>query len=188
MTASDSPRPQDARPSRLRLPVIAWVFAVACLAVGGAMVALGVGYLRCSRVNAQVQAAVSEISMIIGGARQNYGKYGYSGLTTAVAIGSRVIPEARADGGGMTATNGYAGAITLIDNSAKMAGTAILSYADVPAAQCAQIVAAVRPLTREIGVQGIVVTRPDGTIAATGLDAQCASAAGVKIDFVFGRI
>ena len=107
-------------------------------------------------------------------------------MTTAVAVGSRVIPDSRADSGGRTATNGYGGAITLVDNSTRTAGTAVLSYADVPAAQCARIVAGLRPLVREIGVQGRAVTRPDGTIDAARLDTQCASAAGVRMAFVFG--
>lgn len=186
-SASEAQLPRHARATRAPVPARGWLAVAASLALAAAMLTLGLGYYRCSRVNAEVQGTISEVSLIIGGARQDYGQYGYSGVTTAVAIGARVIPETRADGSGATATNGYGGAITLVDNSAKTAGTAILSYADVPAAQCAQIADAVRPLTREIVVQGETVTRPDGTLAAARLRALCASASGVRIDFVFGR-
>ena len=186
-SASETPLPRDVRVARAPVSARAWLAGAASLVVAAAMLTLGLGYYRCSRVNAEVQGTISEVSLIIGGARQDYGQYGYSGVTTAVAVGARVIPETRADGSGATATNGYGGAITLVDNSAKTAGTAILSYADVPAAQCAQIVDAVRPLTREIAVQGETVTRPDGRLAPARLRALCAAASGVRIDFVFGR-
>lgn len=188
MSESELLRPDAARPARARPSVKTCAFGVACLVVCAATLEFGIGYFRCAHANAQVQSTISEISMIIGGARQSYGQYGFSGLTTAVAIGARVIPVARAASGSMTATNGYAGALTLVDNSAKIAGTAMLGYTKVPSAQCAQIVAAVRPLTRAIDVQGARVTHPDGTIIAATLDARCASAVDVKIDFVFGRI
>ena len=114
----------------------ALVFSMLGLVIGGIVLALGISYYQNAQTNAQVQGTISEISAIIGGAQQNYGQYGYAGLTTAVAVGSRVIPDTRADAGGATATNSYSGAITLEDNSATTPSTAKLSYANVPASQC----------------------------------------------------
>ena len=75
----------------------ALVFSMLGLVIGGIVLALGISYYQNAQTNAQVQGTISEISAIIGGAQQNYGQYGYAGLTTAVAVGSRVIPDTRAD-------------------------------------------------------------------------------------------
>ena len=164
----------------------AFVLGVLGMLAGVFIFVFGLGCCRCAHVNAQLQATVCEIGTIMDAARQNYGMHGYSGLTTAVAIGARVIPDARVDIGGVTATNRYAGAITLVDNSARMAGTAVLSYAGVPGLQCARMVAAVQSRAREIDVQGVAVKRVDGSVDAASLGVQCATPARVKIDFIFG--
>ena len=165
----------------------ALVFSMLGLVIGGIVLALGIGYYQNSQANAQVQGTISEISAIIGGAQQNYGQYGYSGLTTAVAVGSRVIPDTRADVGGTTATNSYSGAITLVDNSAATPSTAKLSYANVPAAQCTQLINGAQSLARRITIGTTDVKPLDGVINVASVNAQCTSAASVAIDFVFGR-
>jgi hypothetical protein len=165
----------------------ALVFSMLGLVIGGIVLALGIGYYQSSQANAQVQGTISEISAIIGGAQQNYGQYGYSGLTTAVAVGSRVIPDTRADVGGATATNSYSGAITLVDNSGTTPSTAKLSYANVPASQCTQLINGAQSLARRITIGTTDVKPLDGVIDVVRVNTQCTSAANVAIDLVFGR-
>ena len=165
----------------------ALVFSMLGLVIGGIVLALGIGYYQSAQSNAQVQGTISEISAIIGGTQQNYGQYGYNGLTTAVAVGSRVIPDTRADVGGATATNSYSGAITLVDNSATTPSTAKLSYANVPAAQCTQLINGAQSLARRVTIGTADVKPLDGAIDIVRVNTQCTSAANVSIDFVFGR-
>jgi hypothetical protein len=165
----------------------ALVFSMLGLVIGGIVLALGISYYQNAQTNAQVQGTISEISAIIGGAQQNYGQYGYAGLTTAVAVGSRVIPDTRADAGGATATNSYSGAITLVDNSATTPSTAKLTYANVPAAQCTQLVNGAQSLARRVTIGTTDVKPLDGAIDVARVNAQCTSAGNVAIDFVFGR-
>ena len=157
------------------------------LVIGGIVLALGIGYYQTSQANAQVQGTISEVSAIIGSAQQNYGQYGYNGLTTAVAVGSRVIPDTRADRGGTTATNSYSGAITLVDNSATTPSTAKLSYANVPASQCTQLINGAQTLARQITVGTADVKPLDGAIDIARVNAQCIAAPAVVVDFIFGR-
>jgi len=173
--------------SRHRQRGNALVFTMLGLVIGGIVLALGIGYYQNAQTNAQVQGTISEISAIIGGAQQNYGQYGYAGLTTAVAVGSRVIPDTRADTGGATATNSYSGAITLVDNSATTPSTAKLTYANVPASQCTQLVNGAQSLARRVTIGTTDVKPLDGTIDVARVNTQCTSAANVAIDFVFGR-
>lgn len=175
------------RPSPRRQRGNALVFSMLGLVIGGIVLALGISYYQSSQANAQVQGTISEISAIIGGAQQNYGQYGYSGLTTAIAVGSRVIPETRADTGGATATNSYSGAITLVDNSADTPSTAKLTYANVPATQCTQLINGAQSLARRVAIGATDVKPLDGTIDVTRLNTQCTSATSVAIDFIFGR-
>src|ERR1700749_1476057 len=154
----------------------ALVFSMLGLVIGGIVLALGIGYYQNSQANAQVQGTISEISAIIGGAQQNYGQYSYSGLTTAVAVGSRVIPQTRADAGGTTATNSYSGAITLVDNSPATPSTAKLSSANVPTSQCTQLINGAQSLARRITVGTTYVKPLDGTIDVVSVNAQCTSA------------
>ena len=165
----------------------ALVFSMLGLVIGGIVLALGITYFQASQANAQVQATVSEIGAIIGSAQQNYGSFGYSGLTSAVAVGSRVIPEIRADAGGKSATNAYSGAITLVDNSGATPDTARLSYANVPASQCSQIVNGAQALAREVAVAAADVKPLDGMLDIGKAVSQCTSAASVTIEFVIGR-
>jgi len=165
----------------------ALIFSMLGLVVGGIVLAMGIGYYQSSQSSAQVQSTIGEVSGIIGAAQQNYGQYGYSGLNTAIAVGSRVIPETRADSNGRSAKNSYSGAITLVDNSAAVADTAKLSYANVPSAQCAQIINGAQSLARQVVVAATDVKAIDSSVDLAKLNTQCTSASTVTVDFVFGR-
>jgi type II secretory pathway pseudopilin PulG len=179
--------PSNRLSSRRRQRGNALVFSMLGLVIGGIVLALGISYYQTSQSNAQVQSTVSEVTTIIGNAQQNYGQYGYTGLTTPVAVGSRVIPETRADASGKSATNSYSGAITLVDNSGTTPDTAKLSYANVPASQCSQVINGAQSLARQIVVATTDVKPLDGKVDIVKVATQCTSAANVTIDFVFGR-
>lgn len=164
----------------------ALVFSMLGLVIAGIVLALGIGYYQSSQANAQVQSTIGEIGSIIGAAQQNYGQYGYTGLTTAIAVGSRVIPETRVDANG-NARNSYSGAITLTDNSTNTPDTAALGYANVPSAQCAQIINGAQSLARQVVVGNQVVKQMDAQMDVARLNAECVAATNVTIGFVFGR-
>jgi type II secretory pathway pseudopilin PulG len=185
-----APTPPAPRPlQRHRRPPRgnALVFSMLALVIGGIVLALGVGYYQNSQANAQVQSTISEIGAIIGSAQQNYGQYGYTGLTTAIAVGSRVIPETRADSTGRSARNSYSGQITLQDNSGNTPDTAALTYTGVPSSQCTQIINGAQSMTRQIAVGTTEVKPLDSPIDVAKVNAQCVAAASVTINFVFGR-
>ncbi len=165
----------------------ALVFSMLALVIGGIVLALGISYYQNSQSNAQVQSTIGEVSSIIGAAQQNYGQYGYTGLTTAIAVGSRVIPETRADANGRTARNSYSGQITLVDNSGNTPDTAVLSYTNVPASQCTQIINGAQSVSRQIVVGQTEVKPLDSPIDIAKLNTQCNAASTATLDFVFGR-
>jgi hypothetical protein len=187
MRSVPASRLHPARSFRRRQSGNALVFSMLALVIGGIVLALGIGYYQSAQANAQVQGTISEVSAIIGNAQQNYGQYGYAGLTTAVAVGSRVIPDTRADAGGTSATNSYSGAISLIDNSAATPSTAKLTYANVPASQCTQLVNGAQSLARQVTVGSADVKPLDGSVDIVRLNTQCTGASSVSVDFVFGR-
>jgi hypothetical protein len=86
-----------------------------------------------------------------------------------------------------TANNKYSGAITLVDNSLTTPGTALLTYANVPAEECSGIVNGTQSLARQMAVAGTEVKPLDGQINLATLNTQCISAANVAITWTISR-
>ena len=68
-----------------------------------------------------------------------------------------------------------------------MAGTALLTYANVPQEVCVSVVNGTQALARQVNVNGVAVKPLDGVVAVGTLTAQCISAAAVPITWTLGR-
>ena len=164
----------------------ALVFALLGLVIGGIVLALGVTQFGDSERGASSQATISEINSIIGSAKENFGQYNYSGMTTAAAITGRIIPENLA-ATSTTAQNKYGGNITLVDNSSTTSGTALLTYTNIPNSACVRIVNGTHELARRVQVGGTDVKPLDGSISVNSLNTQCGSSSAVTIAWTIGR-
>ena len=162
------------------------LFTLLAMVIGGIVVSVGITQYQDADRAASVQGTVAEVNTIIGNAKQNYGQYSYNALTTAVAVGSRVIPESLQVTPG-TANNKFGGSISLVDHGATTQGTALLTYAGVPREICTSIVNGTHGLARRVIVAGTDVKPLDSVVDVTVMNTQCTSAAAVTIAWVLGR-
>jgi hypothetical protein len=163
------------------------LFTLLAMVIGGIVVAVGITQYQDADRAAQVQSTVTEVNSIIGNTKQNYGQYSYVGLTTAVAVGSRVIPPslAVATAAG-TASNKFGGAITL-DASTTVAAGANLAYAAVPADICTALVNGTQGLADTVQVGAQPIKTAGGPVDVAGLNTGCTSGPNVTITWTFGR-
>ncbi|MES2887755.1 MAG: type 4 pilus major pilin [Pseudomonadota bacterium] len=164
----------------------ALLYTLLALVLGGIGLAVGVNQYQEAERATSVQASVGEINSIIGAAKQNFGQYNYAGLTTAAAVGSQVIPAGMATSA-TVAANKFGGAVTLVDHNLTTPGTALLSYAGVPAEVCTNIVNGTQALARRIQVAAADVKPLNGSVDIGDLTTQCTSAATVTIAWTIGR-
>jgi len=162
------------------------LFVLLALVIGGVVLAVGVNQYQDAENKASVQETVGQVNTIIGNAKQNFGQYAYAGITTSIAIGSRVIPDSLSTSP-TTAVNKFGGAVTFADNGATNAGTGLLTYQNVPAESCVAIVNGTQALARRVIVGTTDVKPLDGTINVATLNAQCTAAANTSIGWVTGR-
>lgn len=162
----------------------ALLYTLLSLVLGGIGVAVGVQQYQDAERSSSVQSTVGEVNAIIGAAKQNFGQYGYVGLTTPIAVGSQVIPQSMANG--VAAVNRFGHPVTLVETPAG-SGTATLSYAGVPSNVCTSIVNGTQALARAVTV-GTSAAKPlDGLVNLAALNAGCTSDTAVTIAWTIGR-
>lgn len=166
----------------------ALLFTLLALVLGGIGLTVGVQQYQEAERATSVQAVVGDVNSIIGAAKQNFGPYKYLGLTTDSAIKSQVIPAhlVSSSGTSTTATHRFNGAITLVAGTAT-AGTAVLSYADVPAELCMNIVNGTHGMARQVQVGTTDVKALDKAVVLSDLTTQCGGASTVTIAWTIGR-
>ena len=85
----------------------------------------------------------------------------YSGLTTDVALNSKVFPETMVNSAGTAALNTFKGAVTIDTSNGSPSNAAnsafTITYAAVPAAECMKIVSAVQSNFYKVSVGGTTV-------------------------------
>lgn len=162
------------------------LFSLLGLVIGGVVLSAGINFYQDSERAASIQEVTGQVNTIIGMAKQNYGQYAFTGLTTAIAVGSRAIPNSMANSA-TTAVNKFSGAVDLVDNNATTVGTALLTYANVPQEVCVSIVNGTQALARQVDVAGVAVKPLDGVVAIGTLNTQCTSAANLAISWTLGR-
>ena len=164
----------------------ALVFTLLALVVGGVLVAVGISQYTDAERSASIGSVVAEVAATIGNAKSNDGQIGYVGLTTPIAVAGGTIPRNRATSG-TAATNKFSGSITLVDNNSSTVGTAVLTYTNVDADQCKEIVMGTQSLARQVQVNGTDVKPLDGKVIPGTLATQCNSAATASIAWIIGR-
>jgi hypothetical protein len=171
------------------------LFTLLAMVIGGVVVAVGITQYQDADRATSVQGTVAEVNSIIGNTKQNYGQYSYNGLNTAVAVGSRVIPEslhvapAGAGAAAITANNKFGGGINMVGPSvfAGAVASADLTYLAVPATLCAAIVNGTQGLADAITVNGVVAKPLLGVVNVANLNQGCTGGATVPIIWTFGR-
>jgi hypothetical protein len=127
--------------------------------------------LRKTSINANIQ----QIQSLVGAAKASYGiQNRYSQVTTAVAVQGRIVSDSLRDGAAATATNNFGSAITVA--AANGTGTADmleLTWGNVPASQCADIVLGVESSLRRVSVGGTIVKPLDGELTIAALNTAC---------------
>jgi hypothetical protein len=162
------------------------LFTLLAMVIGGVVVAVGITQYQDADRAAQIQSTVAEVNSIIGNAKQNYGQYAYAGLTTAAAVGSRVIPPSLHTGAA-TATNKFGGIITLAEVVGT--GTAALTYPNVPVDVCTAIINGTQGLAEQVnaGAGSAAIKSAGAAVDVAALNAACTSGAAVNIVWTFGR-
>jgi|APAra7269096613_1048513.scaffolds.fasta_scaffold00203_13 hypothetical protein len=161
------------------------LFTLLSMVIGGIVVAIGVTQYQDADRAATVQATVAEVNTIIGNVKQNYGQYSYSGLTTGIAVGSRVIPEGL-QVSETTARNKFGGTIEMRELGTGT-GTAELVYPNIPRALCSSVINGTQGLAREIRIGTTVVKEANRAVDVAALNTGCSSNAAADITWVIGR-
>lgn len=159
------------------------------LIIVGLIVMSAMNWYRENSAKADVSEAIKLVNSIGGNLRSQFGANNeYANLTTAIAVQSRAIPKSLRVTGGNTANNPYGGAITAVPvNCSGTSDCVSQSWANVPAAQCAELVLGTMSGARRITVAGTVVKPLDGSISSSGLGTACDAAAPVTIVWDHGR-
>jgi prepilin-type N-terminal cleavage/methylation domain-containing protein len=132
------------------------------------------------------QNLVTEISAEL---QKKFGKTNtYGAVTTALAVQSRAIPDQLRIPGTTTAQNSYGGAITVTPVTlTQVNDAALVTWNNVPQAQCMDLVIGTERGARRVQVAGAVVKPTDGALAVATLAAQCESAGTVAVAYSVGR-
>jgi prepilin-type N-terminal cleavage/methylation domain-containing protein len=153
------------------------------------LVAVYVGFQQNQR-RAEINENVAAITQIISTAQARFGKTGgYTGLSTAIAVQSRLIPDNLRITGGNTAQNSYGGLITVAPVTCVQTGDCLeLQWTRTPSSQCAEIVMAVVNSVRRVHLPpNTNIKALDGALTVASLGTQCDSAANIDLVFTIGR-
>jgi hypothetical protein len=162
------------------------LFTLLSMVIGGIVVAVGVNQYQDADRAASVQSTVAEVNAIIGNTKQNFGQYSYTGMTTGIAVGSRVIPESLQTSE-TAARNKFGGTIELRERLPAGSGTAELVYPNVPRAICSSLINGTQGLAREIMIGGTVVKSQNTQVNLAALNTGCSAADAAEITWVIGR-
>ena len=135
---------------------------------------------------------ITEIQNIASSAKAAYGLSNqYGSVTTAVAVRSHIIPAHLRDGTAATATNSFGSALTVVPaNGTGTNDLLTLTWGNVPANQCTEIVSGVSPSMRRITVASTVVKVLDSALNIATSTSACetnTSDGVVSIAFDIGR-
>lgn len=168
------------------------------LSILGALLALVIGALLTipivnafldSQRKTRVETNLQDMRTIVADVQRTFGNTNqYGALNTAVGVQSNVIPARLRVGTTTAANNSYNGAIGFAATTVTVTNDATtLSWANVPKADCTDLVFGIEPLTRGVLVGAVSVKPNDGVIDAAGLSAACDTTASVTLNLVIGR-
>lgn len=153
------------------------------------LIAAAVMYYRENQRRNSVNNNHSEILSIAGTLVSKYGQLNrYGDVTTDLAVKAGVVPAHLRDPGADTAQNRFGGPIEIapVDLTGTNDGIA-LTWANVPANQCSDIVSASQGEFRVITVDGTEVKGDGAELEFDALEEACDAGAPVELVFTAGR-
>ena len=183
---SFSKRASVARQQQRGLSILGALFA---LVIGALLTIVTVNAFQDSQRKTRVSAALQDIQTMSADLQKNFGSANqYVALTTAAAVQTGIVPARLRVAGTNTANSSYNGAITFAPDTITVANdSALMSFANVPREDCADLVFGSEQLARRVVVAGVVVKANDAVLVPATLATQCDSAARVVVAFSIGR-
>lgn len=181
-----SNRAPSARQKQRGLSILGALFA---LVIGALLTIVTVNAFQDSQRKTRVSAALQDIQTMTSDLQKNYGSANqYGALTTAGAVQTGIVPPRLRVTGTTTANNSYNGAITFLPDTITVANdTAVMTFANVPQSDCADLVFGSEQLARRVTVGATVVKVADAVLQPVLLGTACDAAAPVSIAFAIGR-
>lgn len=178
-------RTKQAGVSMIELSIVLVIVAVLSAAVF-------FGFQANSR-RVEVADNISAVTETAASLKKSFGRQNlYTSLTpvatgTALAVQSRSIPE-NLRTTNTTANNSYGAAITVLVGNLGVAGdSATLTWPQVPANQCMDLVIGTKDVARRITVGAVVVKPTDGVVNLATLATQCDIGVSQPVIYDVGR-
>lgn len=136
----------------------------------------------------KVQKQVADVSEIIANAKMQFADRNFVGLTTSLAVKTKVIPL-RLAGANDTAQADWGGAITLEYDSSNTIGLAQLTYVDVPREICTPLILGTAKLAVFLWVNSpdqLGKTR-EGVVSVADVDNYCQANPTSSVTWVIGK-
>jgi Tfp pilus assembly protein PilE len=151
----------------------------------------GAAYVWYSDTSKQqaTKDAAAKINYIAGKLQSQFGvNNDYPNITTAVAVQSRAIPPDMRVSGANTAVNMFGGTVSVApSNCSATNDCAAMTWTNVPADNCTDLVLMTAKMARRITVAGTAVKVLDGAMPSATLTGKCDAAAPVTIVWDYGR-
>jgi hypothetical protein len=168
---------------------ISIISALLSLAIGATVLVVTFNQYEEAQRKARIEAATSELTTMISEAQKIYGTANqFAAVTTAVAVQGGVVPPRLRVPGTNNAQNRYNGAITFAPTTITSANDSLtLTYSNVLAIDCQDLILTINRLTRRIAVGATVVKPNDGVVDVATMATACDAAATANIAYTFGR-
>jgi prepilin-type N-terminal cleavage/methylation domain-containing protein len=159
------------------------------LVIAALLIAAVFTALRSNQRRVELRDNQAMITQIVADLQGKFGRTGqYANTTLALAVQSRSIPEELRIAGTNTAQNGYGGLIALAPATCTVANDCLdLTWAQVPQAQCMDLVIGTQNVARRISVNAVVVKALDGALDLGALATNCEAAGVVPVLYAVGR-
>ena len=156
------------------------------LVIAGIILVPSVRMFAEQKGTASSQAAITEIQGVVQRAQATWGALNqYGSVTTALAVQGGVTPDGGRIVGTNTAQNRYQGLFAFAPAQQNVANDSlVITYARVPAGDCADIVGGVDNLTTRVQIGAATPKAFNGSLSLATLVAAC-DGAGATADILF---
>lgn len=160
------------------------------VAIGAILIGVGIAVVPSIMASQRVNAEISELPQIVTNIQRVFNNQpGFVPLPTVTTLGQLgVFPESRwrADTPA-EARNRWGGTITVAASGAVLPNGLSLTYADVPSAECRELIPALSASVRVIQVGGQTVKPDNGSATLADTAARCNAAPTVAIAYHFTK-
>jgi PilS N terminal len=162
------------------------IFSILGIALLGIAVAAALPLFSTNTSKVGVEGSINEHLDLIADLKRNFSQTNYIGVTSQVVAQQALFGTMR-NSDGVSATNRWGGAVTVVDNNATSPGTALLASAGVPQDDCSRFVNGIASQLRQVTVAGTVVKPLDGQLNPATVGTQCQSSGVVAVAGLVGR-